>query len=125
MVPVEVIRFDDYERTHPMRVDLVKIDVEDFEADVLEGMYATIQRDRPFIVCEILPRNKEHRNERTRKLVEALNYTAYWITASGYVRVSRFDFERKDSKDFLLSPISTASEIIDDLTVLFELRRQA
>jgi FkbM family methyltransferase len=124
-VPVEIIRFDDYERSHPMRVDLVKIDVEDFEADVLEGMYATIQRDRPFIVCEILPRNREHRNERTRKLVEALNYTAYWITASGYVRVSRFDFERKDFKDFILSPVSTASEIIDDPTVLFELRRRA
>ena len=58
------MRFDDYERSHPMRVDLMKIDVEDFEADVLEGMHDTIERDQPFIICEILPRNKEHRNAR-------------------------------------------------------------
>lgn len=122
-VQVETIRFDDYERSHPMRVDLIKIDVEDFEADVLEGMYATITRDRPFIICEILSRTKEHKNERTRKLIEALDYTAYWITPSGYVRVSRFDFERNVSKDFILSPISARSEIINDLSVLFSLRQ--
>lgn len=121
---VETIRFDDYERSHPMRVDLMKIDVEDFEADVLEGMYSTINRDRPFIVCEILARNKEHRNERTRQVIKALNYTAYWITNSGYVRVSRFDFERTDFQDFVLSPVSTDHEILDDLTVLLEARRR-
>jgi FkbM family methyltransferase len=62
-IAVETTRFDDFERTHPMKVDLVKIDVEDFEARVLAGMERTIRRDWPFIVCEILPR--EHRNERT------------------------------------------------------------
>ena len=34
---VETTRFDDFEKPHPMKVDLVKIDVEDFEADVLAG----------------------------------------------------------------------------------------
>jgi FkbM family methyltransferase len=117
-VEVSTLRFDDYERSNPMRVDLVKIDVEDFEADVIEGMSRTITRDRPFIVCEILPR--EHRNERTRKIIESLGYTPYWITASGYIRVSRFDFERKDSQDFLLSPVSTSEEIVSDLSALYE-----
>lgn len=122
---VNATRFDEYERSHPAHIDLVKIDVEDFEADVLEGMRATIERDRPFIVCEILPRNKEHRNERTRKFLESVNYTPYWITASGYVRVSRFDFERTEFKDFLLSPVSTHDEIITDLTVLTVARTAA
>jgi hypothetical protein len=45
----------------------------------------------PFIVCEILPRHREHQNERTRQVVESLNYAPYWITPSGYIRVSRFD----------------------------------
>ena len=119
---VRTVRFDDYERDHPIRVDLIKIDVEDFEADVLSGMSATIRRDRPFIVCEILPRNREHRNERTRQVIAALNYTAYWITSAGYVRVSRFDFERTDFKDFLLSPVATDHEIVTDLNVLVETR---
>jgi FkbM family methyltransferase len=35
---VQAIRFDEYEARRPMRVDRIKIDVEDFEADVLQGM---------------------------------------------------------------------------------------
>ena len=123
-VPVKTVRFDDYEKAHSMKVDLVKIDVEDFEADVLQGMSKTIARDRPFIVCEILQRNKEHRNERTRQVVEGLKYTPYWISSSGYIRVSRFDFERRGSQDFILSPVSTNHEIITDLAVLFEERER-
>jgi FkbM family methyltransferase len=123
-VRVKTVRFDEYEQVHTMSVDLMKIDVEDFEADVLEGMGATILRDRPFIVCEILPRNKEHRNERTRQIIEALKYTAYWITSLGYIRVSRFDFERRHPTDFILSPVSTDHEIITDLAILFEARQR-
>jgi len=118
---VQTVRFDDYITRHPMRVDLVKIDVEDFEANVLEGMQATISRDQPFIVCEILPRT--HRNRRTQAIVEALNYQPYWITPMGHIRVSNFDFARVSSTDFLLSPVSTPDAVIDDLSVLWERKR--
>jgi FkbM family methyltransferase len=118
---VEAARFDDYEQRHPMRVDLVKIDVEDFEARVLEGMRATIMRDRPFIVCEVLPRS--HRNQRTREIVEALNYQPYWITPMGHIRVPHFDFSRGNLTDFLLSPVSTSDPVIADLNTLWELKQ--
>lgn len=118
---VQTARFDDFERLHPMRLDLLKIDVEDFEADVLLGMERTLRRDRPFIVCEILPR--PHRNERTRAIIQSLGYTAYWITSSAYVRVSRFDFDRSSSQDFLLSPVSTPAEIVTDLATLYDARQ--
>jgi len=118
---VETIRLDEYESRHPMKVDLMKIDVEDFEADVLLGMQGIIRRDHPFIVCEILPRNREHKNERTREVIESLGYTAYWITPAGYIRVSRFDFER-DFTNFLLSPVSVPGEVVDDLGRLWELK---
>jgi len=116
---VQAIRLDEYEALHPMRVDLVKIDVEDFEADVLHGMAGILRRDRPFIVCEILPRNREHKNEATRQALQHLGYTPYWITPSGYIRVSRFDFERS-STNFLLSPVSIPGEVLADPTVLWE-----
>jgi len=119
---VEVVRFDEYEARHSMHVDLVKIDVEDFEADVLLGMAGVVRRDQPFIVCEILPRNREHKNERTRQAIEALGYTPYWITPSGYVRVSRFDFEREWT-NFLLSPVSVPGEVLSDLSPLWELKQ--
>ncbi len=117
---VNTTRFDDFERLHPMKLGVVKIDVEDFEAGVLRGMQETIFRDRPFIVCEVLPR--EHKNEKTREIVELLGYTAYWITPSGYVRVSHFDFVR-ELNDFLLSPVSVAGEVIADLELLWAQRQ--
>jgi FkbM family methyltransferase len=119
---VETLRFDDYEARHPIRVDLIKIDVEDFEADVLEGMRATIMRDRPFIICEVLPR--PHRNLRTREIVASLNYQLYWITPAGYIRVQHFDFARGDFTDFLLSPVSTPDAVIDNPGMLWELKQQ-
>jgi hypothetical protein len=120
---VETMRFDEYQSRHPMRVDLVKIDVEDSEASVLEGMQATIMRDRPFIVCEVLTR--PHWNQRTRDIVEALNYQPYWISPAGYIRVPHFDFPRGNHLDFLLSPVSTPDTVIDNLRVLWELKQEA
>jgi FkbM family methyltransferase len=111
-IEVETVLFDDFERSHPTKVDLVKIDVEDFEAAVLAGMARTIRSDRPLIICEVLPR--PHRNEKTKQIVESLGYTPYWITSSGYIRVSRFDFERNLSQDFLLSPVSVPGEVVTD-----------
>ena len=120
-IEVETVRFDEYGARHPMRVDLIKIDVEDFEASVLEGMQEIIRRDRPFIVCEILPR--VHRNQRTLEIVEALNYQPYWITSAGYIKVPRFDFGRRTYTDFLLSPVSTGEVVLDKIDVLWELKR--
>jgi FkbM family methyltransferase len=119
-IEVETVRFDDYEKRHPMHVDLIKIDVEDFEADVLTGMQEVIKRDRPFIVCEVLPR--PHRNQRTREIVASLAYQPYWITPSGYIRVSRFDFDRPDFQNFLLSPVSTPDIVLQNLDLLWDLR---
>ncbi len=122
-IEVEAMRFDDYITRHPIRLDLIKIDVEDFEADVLEGMREAITRDRPFIVCEVLPRS--HGNLRTQKIVEALNYQPYWITPSGYVKVPRFDFERGNLTDFLLSPVTTSDVVLEKLDALCALKKDA
>jgi FkbM family methyltransferase len=122
-VEIQAIRFDDFEAQHPLKLDLVKVDVEDHEASVLRGMQSVIRRDRPFIVCEILPRT--HGNENTRQILDSLGYTAYWITRSGYIRVSRLDFDRSDSEDFLLSPVRGEAEIVTNLESLWAERQAA
>jgi FkbM family methyltransferase len=122
-IRVETVRFDDFEHANPMKVELMKIDVEDFEAGVLRGMERTIRRDRPFIVCEILPR--AHGNVDTMRIVDSLGYTPYWITRLGCIRVSRFDFECRFSCDFLLSPVSPPGEVITDLASFWTLRQSS
>jgi hypothetical protein len=99
-----------------MTVDVLKIDVEDFEAAVLRGMSETILGGRPFIICEILPR--QHKNAETRDILESLGYASYWITPSGFNRVSSFGFERQLC-DFLLSPVSIPGDVITDLELLW------
>jgi FkbM family methyltransferase len=123
IIEVETVRFDEYEASNTMHVDLIKIDVEDFEADVLEGMLRVINRDRPFIVCEVLPR--PHRNERTYRIVETLKYQIYWITPLGHIKVPKFDFARGGFTDFLLSPVSTPDVVLDNLNVLWDLRKSS
>jgi len=121
---VDTTTFDDFERGHPMKVDVVKIDVEDFEAGVLAGMDSTIRRDRPFIVCEILQR--QHKNEETRKIVGSLGYTPYWIPRTNcYVRVSHFDFKREFATDFLLSPVDIGEVFtnLEDLWAVYQGKR--
>lgn len=117
---IESVTFDEFEKSYAMKVELVKIDVEDHEASVLEGMQGTLRRDRPFVVCEILPR--VHRNERTRAIIHEIGYTPYWITREAYIKVSRFDFDRTISEDFLLSPVSTSAEIVTNLETLWDER---
>jgi FkbM family methyltransferase len=119
-VAVDTVSFDDYESCHPIRVDLIKIDVEDFEAAVLGGMRRVIDRDRPFIICEILPRLKEHNNQRTLEVIHSLGYFPYWITPCGYIRVSSFDFERAYT-DFILSPVQVPAEVVPDLNTFWTL----
>jgi len=118
-IEVRTLRFDDYDKLYPSRVDLMKIDVEDFEADVLQGMEAVMRRDRPFIVCEILPR--AHRNRRTLQALERVYYRPYWITPMGYIKIDHFDFDRPNLMDFVLSPVSTADTLVQDLQVLWDL----
>ncbi len=52
---VPVVTLDEYARELGIgRVDLVKIDTETTEPDVLAGMRAVLERDRPTIFCEVL-----------------------------------------------------------------------
>ena len=118
-IRVATARFDDLARERSLCPDLIKIDVEDFEADVISGMRDTLRILRSLIVCEILMR--KHRNERTRAVLQELGYTAYWITPAAYVRVSSFDFDRGPLQDFVLSPVD-CGELVTDAAVFLNNR---
>jgi hypothetical protein len=62
-------------------VDLVKLDIEGTEAQALRGMAVTLRRDRPSIVCEVLP--GDQRGEELEALLRPLGYRFYHLTPEG------------------------------------------
>lgn len=79
---VAVVTLDRFARENALpRVDLVKIDTEGTEAQVLRGMCETLRRDRPSIVCEVLPgRGAEQPLE---AILHPLGYHYYLLTPAG------------------------------------------
>jgi FkbM family methyltransferase len=64
-------------------IAIVKIDVEGGELEVIEGFRETLQKERPFIVCEILPAKslddengvfRKNRQDKLLKILKDLNY---------------------------------------------------
>ena len=82
------------------RVDLMKIDTESTEPQVLAGMLKTIERDRPNIICEVLPDLTERSIE---NLMRPLGYSFYRITDNGLVREEKITGDLK-FRNYRVSP---------------------
>jgi FkbM family methyltransferase len=78
---VEVVEADDFVRAHRLTgVDLVKIDTETTEPAVVRGMLATLRRDHPQIVCEVLDDEVAAGLE---ALLAPLGYEFFLLSATG------------------------------------------
>jgi len=70
-------------------ISTIKIDVEGAERDVIKGLTTTIDRDRPFIICEVLPVYDDNsvigqfRLERQREIEAFLRQRRYSIQRIG------------------------------------------
>jgi FkbM family methyltransferase len=73
---VSTERLDDFQLSG---VELIKIDVEGHEEAVLRGAGATLQRNRPTVICEIEERHNSGGLERIREFFEKRRYRAYAI----------------------------------------------
>ncbi len=87
---VPVITIDSFVRQHEIeRVDLIKIDTESTEPEVLRGANATLARDHPLIICEVLAgRGSERALE---ELLRPLGYNFYLLTPDGPQRRERIE----------------------------------
>lgn len=114
-VEIQCVTLDAFAANHPVPKGFcaLKIDVENFEAAVLRGGRTFIQERRPWMVCEILPRDGydvatktlHNDNAETIKQLAELNYAAFAVLKEGYFRFSGADFARpREFKDFLLIP---------------------
>lgn len=66
-------------------VGLVKIDTESTEPDVLAGLKDTIHRDRPVVLCEVLPGRTE---DRLQAFVDDSGYAVWSLTGGGLRRLA-------------------------------------
>jgi FkbM family methyltransferase len=84
---VDVTRGDEIVRHRRIeRLDLVKLDTESTEPAVLRGLTATLDRDRPDLVCEVLRGRTESDLE---DVLRPFGYQYYSISRTGLCRRSR------------------------------------
>jgi FkbM family methyltransferase len=99
---VRVLRLDDFLASRSVQgVDLVKVDTESTEAAVLSGMAGVLDRDRPFIVCEVL-RKRGSEGPLTEMLRE-LRYQPFLLTPKGPVAKSSVEGD-DESLNYLFAP---------------------
>jgi FkbM family methyltransferase len=100
-------------------ISTIKIDVEGAERDVLKGLTATIDRHRPFIICEVLPvydeatTNGEFRLARQREIEAFLRERRYSIQRIGPgaapTRIDEFGIHGDMSAcNYLFAPLERA-----------------
>jgi len=113
-VEVAVTTLDEWAANQePQRVDVIKIDAEGTEDRVLRGGRTLIEKDRPFIICEVWP--DPQIEEALTSLLDQLGYLAYHPTATG------LEFRDKIVGDpaglepnYLLVPRDRRSEMPED-----------
>ena len=113
---VETARLDDLEISD---VGFIKIDVEGFEWEVLEGARGTIARDRPVLLVEMIERYLNIRIEEAIGRVESLGYRGLALARGSLIDLARFDGDRHHRspatradyiQNFIFLPLSGLSQ---------------
>jgi FkbM family methyltransferase len=92
---VQLIRLDNYCEAHNLHADLVKVDVEGYEAEVVAGLDLTLRRSRPHLICEV--RLRDTRAATLFAQLHRLGYKAARIADDGTLT----PFSRTASDDVL------------------------
>lgn len=94
---VEMKRLDDIEELKNIKINAVKIDVEEYEYNVLKGAEKLIQKNRPVIYCELW---ESENRERSLGFISKLNYKVF-INQENILKEYK---ERKGYQNFFFIP---------------------
>ncbi|MCB0489352.1 MAG: FkbM family methyltransferase [Cyclobacteriaceae bacterium] len=98
---------------------VIKIDVEGAELEVIRNLKPFVERDRPFIICEILPvysNDNTFRLDRQKQLIDiitSLNYQIHRISKNGdLILLSEIGIHNRiEDSNYLFVPIELTSAI--------------
>ena len=71
---VEMKKLDDLQGLEEVKINAIKIDVEEYEFQVLRGAENTIRKNRPLIYCELWDTNNR---QKSMALIKRLDYKIY------------------------------------------------
>lgn len=90
-VTVPVRRLDTLESIRALRIGFMKIDVEGFESEVIEGGLELIRRDRPTLLVEAEERHRPGAVASLRGLLEPLGYAGIFRRGGQWQPIASFD----------------------------------
>lgn len=122
-IKVPTVCASELEQFQHQQIGVVKIDVEGGELEVVKGMYPLLQRDRPLVICEVLPVYGEEntlrldRQQGLSAILESINYKMAQIDGSGeFQMVGSFGVHSNILKvNFLFFPDELEGEIRDKM----------
>lgn len=91
------------------KVDFIKMDTEATEDKVLKGAKNLIFRDKPLILCEVLP-NKIERE--LNEFFKDMDYKYYMVSEKGLIKKKRIEGETK-SPNYLFIPKEKEKDVLD------------
>ncbi len=96
---VPVVRLDDLPQLQRRRITGIKLDVENFEARVLEGARELIAREKPLIYCELWDNDNR---QQSFQIVRELGYSVQVLDETGELQA--FDPQQHKQQNFFFLP---------------------
>jgi FkbM family methyltransferase len=103
-------------------VGIIKIDVEGFEANVINGIVEILRIKRPFVICEVLPNygnldsDRFKRQTELENLLHSLNYIICRVdeSTSGLIRLATIgSFDSMSDTNYVFVPSEEIENLID------------
>ncbi len=123
-IELEQVRLDDLIKNEELeKIDLIKIDVENYELTVLRGAFDTLDCFEPIIFIESFV--DEERQAFFQNELATRGYYCYAVLKQGLLRLDQMS-ANPDSKDFILSKSKSVKRYISfsDPDILLELRQR-
>jgi FkbM family methyltransferase len=106
-------------------ISIIKIDVEGFELDVLEGMQNTLKKHKPIIICEVLPNYGNVDSDRWKRqlnlenLLNSLGYSIYQIQENSSMLLNKKafgEFHSMEQTNYIFAPLEKLN-MLESITV--------